>query len=119
MKVKRSTMLVVGVIAGSALTISAPAAGALSNSAPSAIPASTSTAASLDHVKFLQDGVNIRAEATTKSPSLGLAYKSHKANFLASVRGENVNGEFNWVKLKDTTTGVTGYVNAAYISLIP
>ncbi|MEL5957456.1 SH3 domain-containing protein [Streptomyces sp. CLV115] len=117
MKVKRSTMLVVGVMASSALAISAPAAGALSNSAPSAITASA--VVSLDHVKFLQDGVNIRAEATTKSPSLGLAYKSHKANFLASVRGENVNGEFNWVKLKDTTTGVTGYVNAAYISLIP
>ncbi|MBW5424853.1 hypothetical protein GKQ77_25350 [Streptomyces sp. BG9H] len=42
-----------------------------------------------------------------------------RLTFLASVRGENVNGEFSWLKVKDPSTGVTGYINAAYCELIP
>lgn len=116
---RKTTLFIAGAVASAALALSAPAASAAPSSAPDAAPVSAKSAPAYKHIKILKDGINIRAKATTKSASLGLAYKSHKVNFLASVRGETVNGEFNWVKVKDTTTGVTGYINAAYVELIP
>ncbi|MEU7592613.1 SH3 domain-containing protein [Streptomyces sp. NPDC039022] len=112
---RKSALALSAAVSSAALALSISPAEAVSSSSDSAAAPSRVSSRAADSVKILVDGVHIRANATTKSPSLGLAYKSHKVTFLASVRGENVNGEFNWVKVRDNTTGVTGYINGAYV----
>ncbi|QIB46093.1 hypothetical protein [Streptomyces aureoverticillatus] len=94
---KRWAVAASGALASLALIAAAPAASA---SAP---------------VKFRADGVHIRAKATTNSSSLGLGYKRHSVTGICSIKGQVVSGDMWWMKVKDNSTGVTGYVNQSLI----
>ncbi|MEV0446022.1 hypothetical protein AB0I84_26950 [Streptomyces spectabilis] len=77
--------------------------------------AAAPSASASSPVKFRKDGVHIRAKATTDSASLGLGYKSHSVTGICHKKGQVVDGDYWWMKVKNNSTGVTGYVNESLI----
>lgn len=65
--------------------------------------------------RFTGDGIRIRSCADTSCAVLGLGYRSHSVTDYCWVAGTPIGGNDFWDRIRDNTTGVTGYVNETYL----